>query len=236
MEKWQTRGINGVVGLTFFWLMGLTCLAIWAQTPRTFGWLLVGLGCVMGGACYLRTSLIGKDRIWSKVVMQLKLSPTTRALDVGCGHGLVLVKLALALPAGGHVTGIDGWRPGLNNQALAGITTRLVDNGVSDQATAQAADMRALPFADGQFNLVVSSLAIHNVRSKVERLQSLQEIARVLEPAGELIIADLTFSCQEYREALIHLGFTDIRVTGTGPDGWWGGPWLPTLVLRAIKS
>jgi len=107
---------------------------------------------------------------------------------------------------------------------------------LTERATAVTADMRDLPFRNHQFDLVVSSLAIHNVKPKTGRLQSLQEIHRVLRPGGQLVIVDLGFSCQEYREALRQLGYHDVRITGNGLNGWWGGPWMPTLTLRATKS
>ena len=37
--------------------------------------------------------------------------------------------------------------------------------GVQDRVDVETADMRALPFADATFDVVVSSLAIHNISS-----------------------------------------------------------------------
>ena len=41
--------------------------------------------------------------------------------------------------------------------------------GVEDRIGIETGDMRALPFPDASFDVVVSSLAIHNIRSNVAR-------------------------------------------------------------------
>lgn len=222
-------GLNGLVALVGGWLI---CLTAWWVTQQVV-WLVVSVGYLMMGGLFLHTSLIGQERIWARLLPQLTLAAGTRVLDVGCGRGRVLGLLAEALPYGGHVTGIEGKRP--HDEAATVIQQRLVTNGWQERATVITADLRELPLADAQFDLVVSSLAVHRVRTKTGRLESLQELNRVLVPDGQLVIVDWGFSCQEYHEALRHLGYRHIQITGNGPDGWWSGPWMPTLTLRATK-
>ncbi|MEQ6218404.1 class I SAM-dependent methyltransferase [Levilactobacillus brevis] len=201
MKKVRENGIDGFGGLVSFIGLAVACFIIWLATGLATSWLIATLLYVAMASCFLYTTLIGKQKIWDQQLPQITLSTDTRALDIGCGHGMVLFKIAHRLPAGGHITGIDIWRQ-------------------QDQTNN---------------NVVVSSLAIHNVKPKAGRQQSLREIARVLQPGGQLVIADLGFSCNAYRQELTRLGFHDIQVTGTGINGWWGGPWMPTLVLRAIR-
>jgi ubiquinone/menaquinone biosynthesis C-methylase UbiE len=52
--------------------------------------------------------------------------------------------------------------------------------------------MRAVPFPDSSFDLVVSNLAIHNIKDREGRGQAIDEAVRVLRPGGRLLIADLT--------------------------------------------
>ena len=52
--------------------------------------------------------------------------------------------------------------------------------GVSDRIDIETGDMRALPFPDGTFDVVVSSLAIHNISSNAARAQAVAEAWRVL--------------------------------------------------------
>ena len=54
--------------------------------------------------------------------------------------------------------------------------------------TVSEADVTALPFADGSFDVVASYLMLHHV---VEWQQALREAARVLRPGGTLIGYDL---------------------------------------------
>src|SRR6266478_5836577 len=63
--------------------------------------------------------------------------------------------------------------------------------GVAERVELHTADMRQLPFDDGSFDVVVSSLAIHNVPGAGERARALREAARVLKKGGKLAIADI---------------------------------------------
>ncbi len=63
--------------------------------------------------------------------------------------------------------------------------------GVAERVELRTADMRQLPFDDGSFDVVVSSLAIHYVPGAGERAKALREAARVLKKGGKLAIADI---------------------------------------------
>src|SRR5437762_93398 len=54
--------------------------------------------------------------------------------------------------------------------------------------TARTADVRRLPFEDGSFDLVVSLSTIDHLGGTDEMEQAVQELARVLAPAGTLVI------------------------------------------------
>ena len=59
--------------------------------------------------------------------------------------------------------------------------------GVAERADARVGDMRKLPFADGEFDAVVSSYAIDHLR-RDERPNAIAEVARVLKPGGEFLL------------------------------------------------
>jgi ubiquinone/menaquinone biosynthesis C-methylase UbiE len=94
-----------------------------------------------------------------------------RVLDMGCGRGAVLTAVARRLTTG-RVTGADIWSRLDQSGNARDVALRNASlEGVSDRVAIETGDMRALPFPDATFDLVVSSLAIHNIRSNAERRQ-----------------------------------------------------------------
>jgi ubiquinone/menaquinone biosynthesis C-methylase UbiE len=56
--------------------------------------------------------------------------------------------------------------------------------GVADRVEVKNGDARQLPFEDGTFDVVVSSLVLHNIHDTTERKKAIQEIVRVLKGGG----------------------------------------------------
>jgi ubiquinone/menaquinone biosynthesis C-methylase UbiE len=97
-------------------------------------------------------------------------------LDVGCGTGALLRRLAARLPDA-ELAGVDP-----APRMLAEARKRL--NGVRlEQAAAER-----LPFADASFDLVVSAMSFDHW---ADQALGLAECARVLRPGGHLVLADL---------------------------------------------
>jgi ubiquinone/menaquinone biosynthesis C-methylase UbiE len=95
--------------------------------------------------------------------------------------------------------------------------------------------MRQLPFADGSFDVVVSSLAIHNVPGAGERARALREAARVLKKGGKLAIADIRHT-RVYASELEACGLKIIDRRSLGVRFWYAaGPWAATRLVAAIK-
>jgi ubiquinone/menaquinone biosynthesis C-methylase UbiE len=95
--------------------------------------------------------------------------------------------------------------------------------------------MRALPFGDATFDLIVSNIAIHNVSGRENRARAIDEAVRVLRPGGRLMVADI-FSAPEYRARLGALGLQAVEQRNLGWRMWWGGPWVPTRLVTARKG
>jgi 2-polyprenyl-3-methyl-5-hydroxy-6-metoxy-1,4-benzoquinol methylase len=128
-----------------------------------------------------------------------------RVLDVGCGPGWLTIQYALA---GADVTAID-----LTSTAVDLTKRFLALKGL--QATVQQANAESLPFAEGQFDLVVSSGVLHHTPNFQT---ALRECHRVLKRGAP---AKLTF----YHKGLLHgrLGFratrTAMRLMGVKHPG-----------------
>jgi ubiquinone/menaquinone biosynthesis C-methylase UbiE len=107
--------------------------------------------------------------------------------------------------------------------------------GVADRVELHFADMRELPFEDESFDLVVTSLAIHNISGAGERAKALREAARVLKKDGKLAIADIRYT-RAYAGELADCGLKIAERRALGARFWYGaGPWAATRLVAAIK-
>lgn len=95
-------------------------------------------------------------------------------------------------------------------------------------------NMLALPFEDNSFDVVVSSLAIHNIRGSAGREKAVNEAVRVLRPGGRLLIADMR-GTRQHEVQLAKIGMNDVARRRLGWRFWWGGPWAETRLVTATK-
>ena len=103
----------------------------------------------------------------------------------------------------------------MTNQAIAlmRLLQILKIENVAGRIEIRTADMRDLPFPDGAMDVVISSLAIHNVPNREGRVYAIREMARVLKPKGTLAVQDLHFT-GEYVNTLKDLGWRDVKLSG----------------------
>jgi ubiquinone/menaquinone biosynthesis C-methylase UbiE len=158
----------------------------------------------------LWTSLVGKRIAARQLLAQAQLHGGERVLDVGCGRGLLLLGAAQRLPRG-RAVGIDLWQlSDLSGNARAATEANARALQVSDRVELVDGDMRALPFADGEFDAVLSSLAVHNVYDREGRELALREIARVTRPGGRVLLQDFRHTA-DYARALRAAGFEQVE-------------------------
>ena len=198
-------------------------------------WPFLGAAAVLACAgCGLHTSRRGKFVVWAELLEQLRLRGDERVLDLGCGRGAVLLLAARRLTTG-RAVGVDVWRSGDQSGNSAEATRRnAAAEGVADRVELHTADMTALPFEDGSFDVVVSNVAIHNLKGRAGREKAIEEAVRVLRPGGRLLIADLR-ATRHYSTDLGKFGMINIASRGLGWRMWWSGPWLPTRLVTATK-
>jgi SAM-dependent methyltransferase len=188
-----------------------------------------GLSCLLTAAVMFRGSKRGKLNLRDRVIDSIQWRGDERVLDVGCGHGLLLIAAAKRLTSG-RATGIDLWQKedqaGNSREATLENARR---EGVAERIELRDGDARELPFADDSFDLVLSSWALHNIYQKEGRERAVREIARVLKPGGQVVIVDISHT-DEYAETFRTSGIKE--VTRSAPNFIFV---IPTRTLRAIK-
>lgn len=176
----------------------------------------------------------GKFVVWSRLLDQLKLTGDERILDLGCGRGAVLVTAARRLGTG-RAVGVDLWRTrDQSGNAMEATRRNAEAEGVADRVELHTADMTNLPFDDNTFDLVVSNVAMHNVKTRSGRDKAIDEVVRVLRPGGRVMIADLNATSQ-YHAHLAALGMAEVTRRNLGWRLWWSGPWMATRLVTATK-
>lgn len=187
-------------------------------------------GTLLGSsASYLYTTLHGKLQVWDRILDDAGLRGNEQTLDVGCGRGMVLIKIAERLESG-HATGIDLWTADQSGNRPEVTLANASAAGVADRVEVRTGDMTTLPFDDASFDVVTSALAIHNISSHDQQRHAVDEAMRVLRPGGKLIIADIWAAAKAYAEHL-KLG----TLTDLGPQYWYGGPWVRVSLLQVTK-
>ena len=234
-------GYDAPYALVIFGLLAVACglgaaMAflngpIRAAAPLTFYFVFF----LANTSSFFYTTRRGKFLEWDRILDRLQLRGDEAVLDMGCGRGAVLTAVARRLTTG-RATGIDIRSTKDQSGNAKGVTLRNASfEGVGDRVCIETGDMRALPYPDAAFDLVVSSLAIHNIRSNADRKRAIVEGFRVLKPGGRMVIADIRATAI-YEDALRALGASNMERRRLGWRFWWGNPFAGTTLLTASKA
>jgi ubiquinone/menaquinone biosynthesis C-methylase UbiE len=127
--------------------------------------------------------LIARESTFKRrLVERLQLRAGQRVLDVGCGTGTLALMIARAQPDVA-VTGIDP-----DEEMLSRARKKAAAAGA--RITFEMASAAELPFADGSFDRVTSTLMAHHLPTPAKEAM-FTEIRRVLAPMGELHLVDI---------------------------------------------
>jgi SAM-dependent methyltransferase len=113
------------------------------------------------------------DRKFARILELVRAQlPCEAFLDAGCGDGRYLAALAAELPA---------------RRAGCDLSARILETARQRvEADFRQANLEALPFDDGEFDLVLCSQVIEHV---LEPDLGIAELRRVLRPGGALVIS-----------------------------------------------
>jgi len=188
-------------------------------------------GSLMGIVAVLlrRSSRTGKLDERDEMLASVGLAGEEVVVDLGCGRGLLAIGAAKRLSTG-KVICLDIWNPkdqrGATPETLA-ENARL--EGVSHRLEIRTGDMQHMPLPDSSADVVLSSLAIHNIPSRDGRALAIREIARVLRPAGKVALLDFK-ATDEYEACFRTLGW---QAVSRSPLRW--GMFPPVRIVRATK-
>ena len=172
--------------------------------------MVAGLSCGAMALWMIYDSKIGKTRERETYLDKIDWTGHERVLDVGCGLGLFLIGAAKRLSTG-RAVGIDKWQQeDLSGNNAAGTLSNAMIEDVAHKVEVLTGDARKLPFPDASFDVVLSSMALHNIYNAGERQTALREIARVLAPGGRVLIVDVRH-ISTYAAILRDAGLPDAR-------------------------
>jgi SAM-dependent methyltransferase len=180
---WLTDGPAVPLGLAL--LVG--ALAVWRGWRRLA--LVAGVvGVWAAGALIVGHAVLGLNRPMT-LPAEFLATGAGRVLDVGAGSGRAALGVLLARPQT-TVTALDIYSGywGIEENTPERFMANAQAAGVAQRADVVTADMREMPFPDGTFDAVISSYAIDHLR-RDGRARAVAEVARVLKPRGELLLA-----------------------------------------------
>ncbi|GBE66865.1 hypothetical protein MFM001_33270 [Mycobacterium sp. MFM001] len=129
----------------------------------------------------LMSRLLGMSKVHDTLIAQAQLDRNQRVLEIGCGTGNVTLHAKRSHP-GAELIGCDP-----DPRALARAQRKAQGfSGIRfDQAYAQQ-----LPYPDGEFDRVLSSMMLHHLPDDV-KADAAAEVFRVLRPGGRLHVVDI---------------------------------------------
>jgi ubiquinone/menaquinone biosynthesis C-methylase UbiE len=145
-------------------------------------WFTQGLRGVGMRYVFSRRGLWLLNTPYRRILESARITSEDRVLDFGCGIGNILIALAERMPFAQPLVGTD-IAPALiamgkREVARAGLTTRI---------ELQVAPATRLPYADGRFDVVLTSHVIKHL-DDVALAAAFSEVARVLVPGGRFLL------------------------------------------------
>jgi cyclopropane fatty-acyl-phospholipid synthase-like methyltransferase len=178
---------------------------------------------------WLRDLDMGPHPLWQleDLLPQLRLQPRQRVLDLGCGKGATSV--FLAREADVDVVAVDLWTPEAELRSVVAAA------GAADRVTVRQADARDLPFADHEFDAVVSIDAFEYFGTDVQFLPAL---LRVLRPGGRIGISTPALRVDPYQSPppAAVTALVGWEAAAWHAPEWWQRHWELTGLVTEITA
>ena len=122
------------------------------------------------------------EKFYRKGAGDIRLADGMRALDLGCGPGALSFALAEKASSQAEIIGID-----ISGDQLNYARSQCVRYGCNIRF--ENCSMDELPYPDGYFDVVVTSMALHETPPEVRRAAIVQT-ARTLKKGGRFVLVD----------------------------------------------
>lgn len=186
------------------------------------------IGMIVPVILMIVSSIWGKKRQRDILLDQYPWKGNETVLDVGCGRGLLVIGAAKRLTTG-NAYGIDIWSgKDLSGNQKAAARRNCEFEAVSEKITLLDADARNLLFEDEMFDVIVSSMVIHNI-DKAGRRKAIAEMIRVCKKGGMIFIQDFQYT-KEYVQMLREAGLKEVSISRL----YWN-IFPPVKIVRAVK-
>jgi len=165
---------------------------------------------IAGGANYKRGAIIMgfTEKFYDRAIGENIPSEPIVALDLGCGPGALSYALAKKAQPSSTIIGID-----ISNDQLN--YARAHADGFPCKPQFIKCSMDELNFPDQSFDLVMTSMALHETPPEVRR-KAIKEAARVLKPGGLFILVDWS----RPKFGLFGILWFPFLLTKSGRDNW----------------
>jgi tRNA (cmo5U34)-methyltransferase len=145
-------------------------------------------------------------------------SKPIKVLDLGCGTGNITLAVKKRYPQA-HVTCID------LAESMIEITRYKL--GEYDDIEFHVADMRDFQYGENNYDLIISSLAMHHLQTDEEKIAVYQEIYDSLREGGVFLHADQVLTSSKYLEKANQEQWKEFMLK-TMPLSEIEEKWLPT--------
>lgn len=194
------------------------------------------LGFHLFTPCYdLIVGLTGRDRTVKRALLQqAELQSGQKILDLACGTGTLAVMVKKCEP-GLELTGVDA-DPRMLNKARRKTASAKVSIDF-DQALSFS-----LPYADNYFDQVLSTMFFHHLTWD-DKVRSVQEVYRILQPGGHFYVAD--WGAPESRlmrllfltvQVLDSFDTTKDHISGRMPELFSGQGFVDVQQLQSVNT
>jgi arsenite methyltransferase len=178
---------------------GVAAIALGRATRRSarrLGTLVTGVGVMLlalavGFWGFVQLFQAARNRLRDTIAEAMNWRGDETVLDVGTGSGILLFACAKQLRKG-KATGIDIYDPNAGGGSAEIFWRNARAEGVDERVELLNVDARKMLFADGSFDVIVSSLAMHHMGAGEDRRRASEEMVRVLKPGGKIAICDLS--------------------------------------------